>query len=305
MRALLTICVLSSIADAGAPVAPDLFAPGVISGPANDGSPTFSADGNTLLFTRSTARWSVILESHRVKGVWSEPVLAAFSGEWPDSSPGFAPDGSYVVFVSSRRIDPKLKVGPATSNLYKSTRTADGWSKPERLPETVNIGPSIWKPSIAADGTIYFVAIDAKGGKRLYAAARRGDAYLPAAPLSFSDGTLGDVDPEIAPDGSFLVFSSSGRTKDDPKDHLFLVRKGKDGAWGKVTPIHYAGDDGSSTDQEPHLDHRTLYFASDRGITVHFPRSHDDAIKDVKRLDAWDNSNLNVWSMPITPWLAD
>jgi len=35
-----------------------------------------------------------------------------------------------------------------------------GWSKPTRLPDTVNlVGQSIWKPSIAADGTIYFVSI--------------------------------------------------------------------------------------------------------------------------------------------------
>jgi hypothetical protein len=302
-----SILLFSTItADAGAPVAPDIFAPGVISGPANDGSPTFSPDGNTLFFTRSTATWSVIVESHRTKGVWSEPVVAPFSGEWPDSSPGFAPDGTFVVFVSTRRNDPKLKVGAATSNLYKAVRTASGWGKPERLPDAVNIGPSIWKPSIATDGTIYFVAIDAKGGKRLWSAARKADSYQTAQPLPFSDGTLGDVDPEIAPDGSFLVFCSSGRTKDDPKDHLFLVRKNADGAWGPVTPIHYVGDDGSSTDQEPHLgsDHKTLYFASDRGIAVHFPRTHDQAVADLKRLDAWDNSNLNVWFMPITPWLA-
>ena len=289
-------------AEAGAPVAPDIFAPGVISGPANDGSPTFSPDGNTLLFTRSTAAWSVILESHRAKGAWSTPVVAGFSGEWPDSSPGFAPDGTYVVFVSTRR----PKAGPATSNLYKAARTANGWGTPERLPDAVNLGPSIWKPSIATDGTIYFVAIDAKGGKRLWSAARKADTYDKAQPLPFSDGTLGDVDPEIAPDGSFLVFCSSGRTKADPKDHLFLVRRTADGTWGAVTPIHYVGDDGASTDQEPHLgsDHKTLYFASDRAIAVHFPRTHDQAVADTKRLDAWDNSNLNVWFMPITPWLA-
>ncbi|MFT3697749.1 MAG: hypothetical protein QM831_31710 [Kofleriaceae bacterium] len=292
MRTLLFL-LLATTANAAPP---EIFAPGVISGPANDGSPTFSPDGNTLLFTRSAARWSVILESHRdAKGVWSEPVVPSFSGEWPDSSPGFSPDGKFVVFVSTRRDGTTAK-----SNLYKATRTATGWSAPERLPDAVNIGPSIWKPSIGTDGTIYFVAIDDKGGKRLWSAAKKGDAYQAAQPLSFSDGKLGDVDPEIAPDNSFLVFSSSGRTKDDPKDHLFVVRKTKDGAWGPVTPVHYEGDDGSSTDQEPHLSQKKLYFASDRAAVVHFPRTHDQAVSDVKRLNAWDNSNLNVWVMPFS-----
>ena len=67
---------------------PQIFSPGVISGPANDGSPTFSPDGNTLYFTRSTAGWGVILESHKSHGEWSEPDVAPFSGEWSDSSPG-------------------------------------------------------------------------------------------------------------------------------------------------------------------------------------------------------------------------
>jgi hypothetical protein len=45
--------------DAATPVvsapAPEIFAPGEISGPANDGAPTFSPDGNTLFFTRHSA----------------------------------------------------------------------------------------------------------------------------------------------------------------------------------------------------------------------------------------------------------
>jgi hypothetical protein len=41
---------------------PQVFAPGMISGPANDGAPTFSPDGTTLFFTRSNSNsnvWSI------------------------------------------------------------------------------------------------------------------------------------------------------------------------------------------------------------------------------------------------------
>ena len=298
-------------APSAATVTPQLFAPGVISGPANDGSPTFAPDGNTLYFTRSTAAWGVILESHRSHDSWSEPQVAPFSGEWSDSSPGMAPDGSFIVFVSLRPKDAAVASDPTNkpqrvANLWRSNHTSSGWSKPERMPDAVNIGPSIWKPSIATDGTIYFVVIDAKGGKRLYSSQYKNGAYQQAQPLSFSDGTTGDVDPEIAPDGSFLVFCSSGR-RGDSKDHLFIVlRKGAD--WGSVTPIRYAGDDqnGSSTDDEPHLgpDHRTVYFSSDRAVHVDFPRSRAQAQEDLKRLEIWDNSNSNVWFMPLTSWLS-
>jgi len=298
--------VLASAQTTIATPAPEVFAPGIISGPANDGSPAFSLDGNTLFFTRSTARWTVILESHRINGQWGQPELAAFSGEWPDSSPAMSPDGSFIVFQSTRpkvplteatRPKPGLPIPGIISNLWRVDRTASGWSEPHRMPDAVNIPDlSIWKPSIAADGTIYLTGIDPKGNKRLYASRLVGGTYQPAEPLSFSDGTKADVDPEVAPDGSFLVFCSSGRVPGDTRDHLFMVRRTADG-WGPVRPIRYADDPTGSNDDEPHLgpDHRTLYFSSDRVVPVHFPRTHEQAKKDLDRLNSWDNSNSNVW----------
>jgi hypothetical protein len=287
-------------ADAAAPVlpAPEIFAPGIISAGANDGSPTFSPDGKTLFFARSSASWSVILESEKSGGGWSEPHIAPFSGQWNDWAPEFAPDGTYVVFVSVR---------PEThANLWRADHTAGGWSSPVRLPDAVNIGPSVWKPSIAADGSIYFVSIDAKGAKRLYCSRYKAGAYQSAQPLSFSDGTSGDVDPEVAPDESFMVFASDGRVPGDAKDHLFIAFN-RGGAWQTPEPIRYAGDDagGYSADNEPHLSHdlRTLYFSSDRVTRVHFPRTREQAQQDLERLNSWDNTNGNAWSVPIGPLL--
>jgi WD40-like Beta Propeller Repeat len=225
-----TTCIAMPTQDPAPPTppSPQIFAPGEISGPANDGAPTFSPDGNTLFFTRSTAQWTVIVESHKLNGHWSHPTLAPFSGQWPDSSPALSPDGSYLIFQSTRPIAPLTSATtPApgqpipglVSNLWRVDRigsspskspsksssdsSSDSWSEPKRLPDTVNLpGLSIWKPSIASDGTIYLTAIDKKGSKRLYAAPSNGSDYQPAQPLPFSDGTTSDVDPEIAPDAS-------------------------------------------------------------------------------------------------------
>lgn len=160
---------------------------------------------------------------------------------------------------------------------------------------------------MSSDGTIYFVAIDEKGRKRLFSSQYKNSKYEQAQPLPFSDGESSDVDPEIAPDGSFLVFCSAGRRKGDSKDHLFIVRR-RGADWGEVVAIRYAGDSGNGgpTDDEPHLgpDHRTLYFSSDLAVPVTFPRSAEQARADLKRLETWDNSNSNVWFMPITSWLT-
>jgi Tol biopolymer transport system component len=278
--------------------APQLFAPGTISVAANDGSPTFSPDGKTLLFTRSAANWGVILESERAGDRWSKPHIAAFSGRWSDWAPEFSPDGRYLVFVSIR---------DHRANLWRVNRTAAGWSQPVRLPANVNFGPSIWKSSVVADGSIYFVSIDAKGNKRLYCSRYKSGAYQPAQPLPFSDGAHGDVDPEVAPDESFMIFASNGRVKGDTQDHLFIVYR-TGGAWGEPMPLHYNGDsaNGGSADNEPHLsaDLRTLFFSSDRTVSAHFPRTAEQAERDLAQVAAWGNvGNNNVWSLPIGPLL--
>jgi WD40-like Beta Propeller Repeat len=292
---------------------PQIFAPGVISGPANDGSPAFTPDGNTIYFSRSNGNWAAILESHKVNGQWSKPILAPFSGEWSDSSLGISPDGSYIVFNSRRPLTPPApgadpKDVHKVANLWRVDRTDKGWSQPTRLPDTVNIGKSIWKPSIAANGNIYFVVIDEKGGKRLYSSQYKAGAYQPAQPLPFSDGKTLDVDPEIAPDESFLVFCSAGRLTGDQLDHLFIVAR-KDDGWGPVVPIRYAGDDkpSYSTDDEPHLgpDHRTIYFSSDRPFPVQVPRTHEQAQQDFQHMENWGwfGGYANVWFIPLDPFL--
>jgi len=298
------------------PQAPQIFAPGVVSGPANDGPPTFSPDGNTIFFTRTNGSWGAILESHKVNGEWSHPTLAAFSGEWPDSAPAMSPDGSYLIFESKRPVAP-LTVRPregkpipgVVSNLWRVDRSGSAWSKPVRLPDAVNIGKAIWKPSVAASGTVYFVSIDDNGGKRLYSSTYKQGAYQQAQPLPFSAGNTLDVDPEIAPDESFLVFVSAGRLPGNTLDHLFIVARQGEG-WGPALPIRYPGDDKPtfSTDDEPHLslDQRTVYFSSDRAFSAHYPRTPEEAQEDFKRMDSWGwfGGYANVWSIPLDSYLS-
>jgi Tol biopolymer transport system component len=281
--------------------AAQLFAPGVISGPANDGAPSFTPDGKTLFFTRSGATAGTILESHLRNGTWSMPTIAPFSGHWNDQHAAISPDGSFLVFTSTR---PAPEVTGHVAHLWRVARTATGWGTPTHLPVEVNIGKQQFKPSVGRDGSIYFLSIEPGHKFQLYVSHFVSGNYQTAEKLPFSTPDTADVDPEIARDDSFMIFASSGRHgKDDANEHLYIVKRTSDGSWGDVAPLHYAGDDtkGNGNDNEPDLapDGHTLYFSSDRTVPETFPRTTSQAIIDLKNIQTWNNGATNVWILDL------
>ncbi|HXS92182.1 MAG TPA: hypothetical protein VN705_22685 [Steroidobacteraceae bacterium] len=289
-----------------AALSPEIFGPGVISGPNHEAAPAFTPDGKTLYFQRSSVRGGTILVSHLAHGRWSKPQIAEFSGTWSDIEPAMAPDGSFLVFISNRPSAPGGQPlqgfyngsSQDGGNMWRVERRGAGWSEPVRLPETVNRSTTIFAPAVVADGSVYFM--DTYGEKprfRLYRSQFRAGAYEPAQPLEFSDGTTTDVDPTVAPDESFMIFGS-GRPPAKSMD-LFLVRRQGSG-WG--TPSHLGEElNTAGSDAEPRLspDLKTLYFSSERTVPISYPRSRDQAREDLERIQLWDNGQYNIWSVPV------
>ena len=62
---------------------------------------------------------------------------------------------------------------------------------------------------------------------------------------------------------------------------------------------------GGADDGEARLgrDKSTLYFTSSRAAPIDPHRTRAQAAKDFARLNDWDNSNNNVWSLSLAPWL--
>jgi Tol biopolymer transport system component len=227
--------------------------------------------------------------------------VAPFGGSLLDQQPAFSPDGRYLVYVRGSQL--------GAGELVRVDKIGSAWSQPEPLPEAANISKRISQPSIGANGDIYFNAVADAPGKpksRLYRSALANGIYQKAEALSFSDGTYVDVDPEIAPDQSYIVFSSKGRKPfNDGFEHLYIAFH-KDGVWGAVTPIRYEGDTWSGTgDGNARLgpDGTTLYFTSDRSPPVKVSRTHTEIVDDYARMELWDNGNSNVWTLSISPYM--
>jgi len=209
------------------PEEPKLFAEGIISTPGSM-SLTFSPDGKTLWFAEAGAS---IMVSHLSGGNWSAPAPIAFSGRYFDFSPCLSPDGSELVFSSSRpRAGQKLSLG-----LWAVERTATGWGAPKELGAAINgSGDGAGSPSLAANGTLYFVSQrpDSIGGLDIYRSKRFAGQYDEPVNLGPAvNSPQGENDVCVAPDESFIVFTSDRPGGQGEND--FYVSVMKDGKWNQ------------------------------------------------------------------------
>ena len=296
--AIAVLCACSAGAIAASPL-PEIVAPGVISGPSNDADANLAPDGTLLVFARDGA----ILVSRQAAGGWAAPRIAPFSGRWMDAQPTLAPDGRTLVFVSNRPLADGDAKHPS-GNLWRVERHGDGWGEPVHLPAVVNRGPSIWGPSIAADGSLYFMdRVGGKGPFKLWRAQRRDGTWDEPVLQALGDPAMQQVDPAVAPDESFIVFSAKHPDTDE-HERLYIAFRAANG-WGAAidlgAPANLEGSDSNESRLAP--DGRTLYFASDRQTPIRWPRTTSQAEADLARIAAWDDGNQNIWRISLAPWL--
>ncbi|MEP6730168.1 MAG: hypothetical protein ABJE10_06010 [bacterium] len=319
MKILSAVMALSMCAFVGETLSaqeavPDVFAPGVISGAANDLSPAFTPDGRSVYFTRANSDQSTIVVSRLVGGTWTKPEIASFSGEWRDLEPSMSPDGSYMIFASNRPVTDGGKpldafyngaTQPARGgNLWRVDRTPTGWSTPRRLPDVVNSNTSMFSPSVVADGSLYFMQPTGAQTKfHIFRSQFSNGAFMTpvAVPVSSGENT-GDFDPAVAPDESFMVFSSP-RIAENGTSLFITFRRG--GVWepptymGPVTSVPLMGN----IEARLSPDSRTLYFSSNRVVPTP-PHDRTASAVGLERMETWNNGLANIWRVPLDRWLS-
>ena len=212
---------------------PVVFAPGVVSTLENELNATFTPDGDELYFSVRQGGQYTLMTLRLENGLWSERSAVSFSGDYGDVDPFVTSDGARIYFSSKRPLD---SAGEAKdSDLWFADRTASGdWNEPTHLAELSSDGADDYYTSVSSDGTLYFSRFGAGGeGGDLYRSAPLdgvfGEPALLGPPLSTGSN---EHDPFIAPDGSFLIFTSN-RPGGFGNGDLYVSSRKADSTWSE------------------------------------------------------------------------
>ena len=303
---ILAIAIHATFPEAVSRAAEDLhpvpFGKGVFTTGAYDFFVALTPDQKSAYLCRASADFGywTILETHRQGDRWSAPEMAPFSGRWSDADPHLSPDGSRLFFISNR--PDSGDVAKESCDLWLVERSGRGWSDPRPIGPTVCTDATEWSPSIAANGNLYFGATreGGKGRDDIWMSRFENGRY--AAPINLGDSIntkLGEVEPWISPDESYLIFSAGGRV--DGKGGLDLYisfRRG--GVWSGARPL---GHDINSAawDFNPSVspDGRTFFFTSTRSAFDRPPAKRMSYEELERRLASPGNGLGDIYSIPI------
>jgi len=263
---------------------PELFGPGIVSSIWGlHSTAVFSPDGNEVWwapmvdFPGEIYSRGGLLVMRRVKGRWTPPAWAPFSGpNGDDDVPFFSSDGKRLYFISRRPLPDETQRG--SEKIWCIDRTASGWAEPKPLDPGVNAVDKHWQFSLDLKGNLYFAGRppDSRGASDIYLARFAGGAY--AKPVNLGDPintAENDDTPFVAPDGSYLLFSR--------QFDLWVSFREPDGSWG--TPVNLGpGVNSPSIELCPMVtaDGKYLFFLSQRGGESHVYWVRAKVIEDLR-----------------------
>jgi hypothetical protein len=242
-----------------------VFAPGVVSTSADEGPFAFAPDGRTIYFTRFAAGMAKpgFFVSHLENGRWSQPKPAAFPDGASPAPFSISPDGERLYFTHVQESNQRQR-------LWVADRAGEGFKNARPLGDVFEKWDGDQtSPSVASDGTLYFTSNRRPGAGDwdIYRSVRKNGQY--GEPELLGGGRyrrISTLHPEagvaVAPDGSFLVFSSAGAPNGLGGYDLYLVELPGDertGAWASnLGPLVNTPAD----EANPHLsaDGKRLYF---------------------------------------------
>ncbi|RDY61715.1 TolB family protein [Flagellimonas nanhaiensis] len=175
-----------------------------------------------------------IFETKLVDRQWLRPKPIDFSNGYTDRDFTISPDGNKLYFGSNR---PKPQENGKSNNLdiYVSEKLASGkWSEPKNMGNIINSNRTENYPSVDLKGNLYFFSCrdEGNGGCEIYISRFVSGTYQTPELLSNAiNSDKHDWDSFVAPDGSYIIFSSQNREDTVGMQDLYISYKNNNGNW--------------------------------------------------------------------------
>jgi outer membrane protein OmpA-like peptidoglycan-associated protein/tetratricopeptide (TPR) repeat protein len=229
--------------------------------------PTIPIEANQLIFTRRVNNYNEdFYGSNITTDQWSKArgLSGNINTNQNEGAQNISQDGRWLIFTGCN-----FPEGYGSCDLYISYLSAEGWSTPENMGNSINTADWESAPSLSPDKRdLYFASRrnSGLGGSDIYVSHRLPNGkWSKAENLGPGINTPGDEScPFMHADNQTLYFTSNGHTGYGGDD-LFLVHKGPKGNWSTVKnlgyPINTIENEGSLVIA---ADGKTAYYASDR-----------------------------------------
>jgi len=206
-------------------------------------------DGAELYFGVMAGGFSVIVQTKLENGRWTKPEVAPFSGNpaYLDIEPAISPDGQRFFFLSTRPV-PGATPDSAdygrwvNQDIWAMDRTGEGWGEPYNLGPPVNTEAPEYFPSVTREGTLYFTREDPETrGSYIYRSRLVDGEYTEPERLGPQvNSTTSQFNAFIAPDESYIILSTGGRSDTHGGADYYVVFRGADDAWSE--PINLGSE---------------------------------------------------------------
>jgi hypothetical protein len=232
-----------------------------------------TANQDEIYFTVESYKkeYSFIAFIKKVNNQWTKPEVASFSGMYKDLEPFLSPNGLQLFFATNR-VNNKSKTIKKDIDIWYVERVSlqSKWSAPKNVGPIINTNANEYYPSVTNKGDLFFTAAykDAKGKEDIYVSRYVNGLYT--KPVSLGTGVNSEkyeFNAYVAPDESFILFTSYGRKDDLGGGDLYISYKDKNDKW---TAAQHLGKNINSNkiDYCPFVDFKTntFYFTSDRNL---------------------------------------
>ncbi len=246
---------------------PILFAPGIVSTSMNDRDFAVSPDLSEIYYSVLEAPFATLVCIEKKDGKWQTQKIASFSGRYNDCEPFFAPDGQRLYFCSDR---PLTGEGPPKDyDIWYVERTGKGWSTPRNPGPPVNTDRNEFYPAVTASGTMYITSHDMNIMRCEFS---EGEYQEPVALGDSVNSRMGDYNAYVAPDESYLIFTTHGRGHRAGQGDLVISFRKPDGSWSEARTLG-AGVNSGSPEMCPFVspDGKYLFFSSRRSDEEYDP----------------------------------